>query len=777
MPNDDFEKKHGGLFADANKPEEADPPAADEHPRPRRRKRRRPPAGDLYAPAPKKKGDSNTKTTAPDKSSKTDVATANRRTTGQDMLCLRCGQTVNGFDVDGSRYSCPKCSKAVPKRYVDDYNSVTRVSMNLAGRVGHGKTEFLKSVCAALADYDQLWPDFRFGVMDDEDAALFPEKGLKLATPTQEADVAPIGLWISGINGARDIHMILVDVPGEFFDNSATIQNKAIFVAGGAVTTLILSVTDKNTQPSFLLDALERAYTSGVTVENRSLVVVLSKADELVDLPGFPDIARTCLQTEETQHLGQLEKLSAELRQWLPGAPFHLGNFIKVADSYFSRVAYTAVSSLGGPPDDTAAGIKNDRSPRNVLSPLTWLFRLSLPRIKVRIYAPRARAEKESLSAETDGEVEQDDRPEEAGGSLCLLSQHIFHDFQIALEKILEHDPELHYHITLPSGIHRLDAGMKLKTNLRIVGAEEAVVEVAGAGLHVAGGMLELSRVRFEAAGKNPGTLLRIRDSVIRIEKCTFKGAVHGVEDRTSGIGFRVGGNSKGSVEQCVFEKNQTAGILVTHNASVKFRQNRLDENKTGFVLTDSSNTVIEGNECINSDHFGIHAANESVVQLTENRCRNNTRGGIQLLDNVTGTVTECVCETHPGISKKKQLFGIRVEGHASVDVRKNLCAKHKETGIEVRSFAREMCRVTGNTVQNNQTGILVSGRSTLEENSLHQNVVGIRISESATDVILRDNDNSGNSDQNLDDQRRTGGVFRLFSRGNRKTGQGPRNS
>src|SRR5262245_22522154 len=132
------------------------------------------------------------------------------------------------------------------------------------------------------------------------------------------------------------------------------------------------------------LDEMLRNYRTAMLAQSgdprgQSLVVVLTKGDYLSQvLEGFPEEANHFLLNDELDPRGdaweRLIGVSEILRDWLVRLGYH--NFVHNAESYFDSVHFSVTSAY-------TPNMELHPTPRGVLGPLFWLWRLQRPAVWV----------------------------------------------------------------------------------------------------------------------------------------------------------------------------------------------------------------------------------------------------------------------------------------------------------------------------------------------------------------------------------------------------------
>lgn len=655
-------------------------------------------------------------------------------------LCPRCMQDVNGFteQVRGRevQYFCPLCSEAVQFRYARDYDQVSRIKLSLAGMSGHGKTMFLRGIYSYLNSLGRKWQGFRFAPLSDDDATTFDiatgdsSRG-GLADPSQLTE-RPVGFQLSGVPGAGDIHLLIYDISGEAFDTSSKLAKHAFFIPKSEVITLILSLADLSAghQLAFLLSRLVDAIRAkGEDPRSKSLVVVLTKGDQLRVDHSLPDSAESFLSNEtfsDPRDLNDLQKLSDDLAGWLRNHPDNYWNFVESAADEFKNVRYTVISALGSDPGSGSDRTHVQINPRNVVSPLLWLLRFSLPTIKLRVDSYEAvfydfcQAHQSAMDGCTD--------------TICLEMEP--GDFRL-LEPV-----QFHHKVEMKGAGHEQTRLISNRGNCFI---------------SVTGGAFSASGISFQANGTEPGVGLKVSDTQIQLRDCKFSGATRSDTERALGHGLLVDGGSSGEIEQCQFVSNQGNGLSVSGQARIAVRKCLSERNGiSGLSCSSKSNVKAKGNRT-HLNKYGIYVVGNAQAVLSENTCCNNENGGIWYAGNATGIATKNTCSNSSKVAELEvQLTGIRLTGSACVELTGNHCTRNNGDGIQadldVRSHMKENI-----ARDNGRCGIGVYQRAcvTLDSNRCSNNQLGIYIDKSAKGTRdLKNNDCMANREYGLKDLR-----------------------
>ena len=652
-------------------------------------------------------------------------------------LCPRCMRSINEFKKvqRGSeiQFFCPACSESVPFRYVADYEKVSRIKLSLAGMSGHGKTMFLRGIYSHLNSLGRRWPGFSFAPLSDDDSRAFANaigdsgRGA-MADPSQLTE-RPVGFQLKQIPGTGDVHLLFYDISGEAFDSSTKLTKHAFFIPESDVITLVLSVYDISVghELGFLLARLVDAIRlQGQHTSTKSLIVVLTKGDLLREGSGLPSIAESFLTNEasgDPRSLSDLQRLSDELRDWLREHPDNYWNFVESAEKDFANVRYTIISSLGSDPGTDRSHIQVN--PRNVISPVLWLLRFSLPSITLRLNN----------------------------------RELTFYDLACACEAASD-SGEDKLQMEFSAGEFPVRTTLAMLPDVDLKGAGQGlthIVSQSGATLAIrSGGTFTASDITFEAADDVPGAALRIRDSIISISSCRFHGGIRNIEEKTLGHGLLIEGRSKGTICDCVFNSNQGSGLMILGHTQLRVLRCIANHNGIAGLSGAGKSTVnAEGNR-FRHNKYGVHFYGNSTARVFTNICCNNFNSGIFFSGTAKGTCEGNTCSNEAEANVQgAQLTGIFVAGSASVELLRNKCLRNREDGIQTESESKAV--ITENILKENvRCGISVLERAavTLEGNKCHNNHYGIHVQKSAKDTVIKRNECGQNHAHDVKDLR-----------------------
>jgi hypothetical protein len=295
------------------------------------------------------------------------------------MLCPNCLREVSSFPMTkqdtGRAYRCPECNELVPVMYAEDYAKFGPVIFSVMGYSGHGKTVYLDSL---LHQFD----DMAAHALDQADLEsvrrrLRVKKSGDLPAPTAKVFNKPLIMRLSNVQSYGNCDLLMFDQSGETFGRVEEIKTYAPYLFRSKVLIWLVSLTDVEDK-GHLADMLNRYVLAirdlGGKPQDQSLIIVLTKGDELVHRPQLPASVRQFLNgSDEQSSPAALEQLSTEIKTWLETTEGHQ-RLVRQAQSSFKEVRYCIISALGSAP---ANGQVVTATPCGVMAPLYWAMRFS----------------------------------------------------------------------------------------------------------------------------------------------------------------------------------------------------------------------------------------------------------------------------------------------------------------------------------------------------------------------------------------------------------------
>jgi parallel beta-helix repeat protein len=204
--------------------------------------------------------------------------------------------------------------------------------------------------------------------------------------------------------------------------------------------------------------------------------------------------------------------------------------------------------------------------------------------------------------------------------------------------------------IQLAAGEHRLASPLEISRSLTLIGpgpercritcdGQGYVVKFSGSGRFAAKG------IRFEHVGGQPADVIAIDSGEIELTNCHGVGAVWDAEKKYGGDGLWAFGTARGTVRNCLFERNRTFGIGLGGEAQLTIEANTCRTNGVcGIAFIGQSSGVARGNQCYGNEIHGIYAGQQSWPTLEENRCERNQMCGIAFWETASGAARNNVC-------------------------------------------------------------------------------------------------------------------------------------
>lgn len=312
------------------------------------------------------------------------------------IVCPRCLKMTK-VRKDGVQFICPECGIDIPIRYVQYYENVPPFFVQLFGWSGHGKTMFLDVMRLMLKDMDKLWHGFTYVPLSQlamEHDQILESERLRGEMPgsTQKRDRNNNEVYIFQLNNMprwQNRAMIIMDHPGELFEQWAMPVEDIPFLTSVPTTFMIIGLTDL--QEGQRADQMLNIYLETMaklrvnfTRNRRKLVVVFTKADAIAD--RLPPELKSYLMLDTTwgqirnrgnyaplidlnlaQYIERMDRVSEAIKDWVrwevPGGSM----FITLAEQFQIDASYSLISATGHDIDHSDGEVQ--LSPRRVLDP------------------------------------------------------------------------------------------------------------------------------------------------------------------------------------------------------------------------------------------------------------------------------------------------------------------------------------------------------------------------------------------------------------------------
>jgi parallel beta-helix repeat protein len=620
-------------------------------------------------------------------------------------LCPHCLETRDLREVhDPGRGPVLRCDNPacddpiVPRLYGEDYAAHPPVPVGVVALSGHGRATFLDALAGEIEAAGARWADARFSFTWLGEGK---PRGPRARTPREEGRTAfgrPRVLRLSGVPRVGGCQLVLSDGGGEVFLDPAAPADAARHIRRSSAVVWLLSLKpgDPYNSPDDVGRAMA-AYLRAVSRSDQNLLLVLTKGDELLRRPDLPGSAREALAMDDCSPCGPvwstLERVSADLENWLRSDRCGYRHLVELARSRFKAVRYCVASARGQPPCE---------SPRGVLTPLLWLWRID----RDPVWVERGGA--------ADLYLDLNEAVARAGGGTVRLDERVY----------------------------RLAAPLNVTQPVTLLGRGmgRTVLEVAAPGYGV--GVRTDGRVTLggltvrRTAGGPPGDVIRVLGGELELRDVAVTGALSGEVN-----GKPVGGHGLVAAKQarltaagCASRSNHGNGALVMERAAAELTGCTFESNGDAGVYVRTTGTVMMTQCACRENHTGVWVEAAAKACVTANTCERNAESGVVLSGHVGGSVV----------------------------VRGNTCTGNGRDGVHARTAAAPT--VVGNTCTvNRRNGVAFTDQSagtargnTCTLNGRH----GLRVCDDAA-PILEENVAEGNAGCGLLYEDRGGGVGR----------------
>lgn len=326
----------------------------------------------------------------------------NRKT----ITCPRC---VAEIKANKDTKACPVCGFSIPNIYIEDYEDAKPLYIQVFGWTRVGKSMFFDVLRLHLYDMGLLWKKYGFfpvteldfihqEILRDQRLAGELPDSTKVKDRDENNEVYVMKLSHMDRWGTR--HLIMMDHAGERFEHFDDFPMKEVpYLLKNPVTLMLISLSDMKggKQMDQMLQVYVKALrAAGVKFERerRKLIVIFTKADNIVGLPenlanyiSYDEFWDQISDTRSSEikpidmpeYLERMKNVSAEIRDWLVrdrsiargGA-----NFVRLAENQYNlETHYTMMSATGRDISADDSG-KIVISPRRVLDPFFWALEM-----------------------------------------------------------------------------------------------------------------------------------------------------------------------------------------------------------------------------------------------------------------------------------------------------------------------------------------------------------------------------------------------------------------
>jgi hypothetical protein len=304
------------------------------------------------------------------------------------MLCPFCLG-----DTPSNSIQCvhTDCSQPLPAKYVELHrkdSALQPVILSVVGFRGHGKTVYLTSLFHLLENIlPRIWAGFSPLALDQSTIDTLGENRRLLQQgvmpeSTRKNFPKPSIHRLSAIPQIGDRTILIYDPPGEAFEVDEEMGKYAHFVKRSNCVLFLISLSNLDQPVGDGIFRLLNTYILGLSrlgakTESQNLIIVYSKADEIIDRFGSPELINYLRRegvealAKTKQYIKEMQNISRLLERFTVDT-LDAQRFVSQAERSFKSVRYTAVSSLGSQPRDGALEVAV--SPRRVIDPMLWVL-------------------------------------------------------------------------------------------------------------------------------------------------------------------------------------------------------------------------------------------------------------------------------------------------------------------------------------------------------------------------------------------------------------------
>ena len=307
-----------------------------------------------------------------------------------------------GFHDFTQSYTCSVTGWDVPVDYVSRYDSAPPLWLMAIGYSKHGKTSQLAAMSMVLDNIGLVWENTALLPLDTftvDSLKTIRRQVINGETPskTQVGFPRPLLFHAYQIPEFKDKTLVLFDTPGELFENIADDQQAKYLQFLKQITTIwfvadlddLLDNQDRHIDGllSFYLEKMKRM---GVSLKERNLVVIYTKADKFINNPGFPEVIRDYVLFDKlrkltkddsqlsvsdvpdmSEYIKQMKSNSAELgvytKKQVPGGM----NLVTIAKINEMKLYFCITSAQGA---NNTMAVRSERY--RVLDPFFWALEL-----------------------------------------------------------------------------------------------------------------------------------------------------------------------------------------------------------------------------------------------------------------------------------------------------------------------------------------------------------------------------------------------------------------
>ena len=321
---------------------------------------------------------------------------------------LTCPYCLSRTSKGTHPLSCESCSRELPPLYVEDSDRFVVNPVHVLGWENHGKTVLLLAITFMLDRLNIVMNGYSYAAVTEASRRMLME--VRKCQTTGEMPVStPIGVDESYVMLLEDFNqwghraLVIRDCAGEVSRHIEIDVEFTPFLLKSQTAFMVISLPDLERSPEWSMDMLMVSYLNtlirhGGLNQRRNLVVVLTKADSIENLPEhlqtyllddplsaalsprserlrLPGGEALNLSTEHLEiYLGSMRRVHKDIEEWLDHERLAV-NFSNQARRRGVEVRFCLVSSTGSPTgDDNSLPVA--WQPRRVLDPYFWALEL-----------------------------------------------------------------------------------------------------------------------------------------------------------------------------------------------------------------------------------------------------------------------------------------------------------------------------------------------------------------------------------------------------------------
>ena len=294
------------------------------------------------------------------------------------IVCPRCLEKMWVDARHPKDTLCKRCRFLVPPDFIRDYAAVPSTYVQLFGWSQHGKTVYLNMLRLHLHYISHIWSgsstelttkddyEYMHRLIVDLNAGNVPKLNDKRALSQSEVSI----MKLNNLERWDSRFLVIMDHAGEMFqDFNVRMFNEMPYLRKASTAIMLISLADlakgehRFDDPiRIYINALERRGIN-FAKKRRRLIIVLSKADLITDLPPSlteylqsddlgsilpPSSARISLAGARLHdYLERMQRVDAVIREWLDARVDGGRNGLLMLNKHNLDVRFTLVSSTG----------------------------------------------------------------------------------------------------------------------------------------------------------------------------------------------------------------------------------------------------------------------------------------------------------------------------------------------------------------------------------------------------------------------------------------------